>query len=188
VDLHGEKRSNTTHQSTTDPDARLCRKGPGKEAKLSSMDQALRENRNGLLVDLQVTTATGTAERDGVPRLIEQARRRGLQPNTLGADQGDATQDRVRTLRAKDVTPHVAQNTTGRRSAIHGRTTSWPGDAVSKRIRRRIEEIFGWMKTVGGVLKTRYRGLERVDFAGELVATAYTLVRLARLLPMRPAA
>jgi transposase len=188
VNFHGEQRSNATHQSRTDPDARLCRKGPGKEARLSYMGQALMENRNGLLVDFQVTIATGTAERDVVPRLIDGARARGFHPSTLGADKGYDTEDCVRTLRARGVTPHVAQNASGRRSAIDERTTSWPGYAVSQRIRRRIEEIFGWMKTVGGFRKTRYRGLERVDFAGYLVATAYNLVRLARLAPMGTAA
>jgi transposase len=188
VDFHGEKRSNATHQSATDPDARLCRKGPGKEARLSYMGQALMENRNGLLVDFQVTAATGTAERDVVPDLIDGARQRGFHPKTLGADKGYDTEDCVRTLRAKGVTPHVAQNTTGRRSAIDGRTTSWSGYAASQKVRKRIEEIFGWMKTVGGFRKTRYRRLERVDFAGYLVATAYNLVRLARLAPMRTAA
>ena len=182
VDFHGEKRSNATHQSTTDPDARLCRKGPGKEAKLSYMGQALMENRHGLLVDFQITTATGTAERDVVPRLIEEARLRGFHPRTLGADKGYDTQECVAQLRAKKVTPHVAQNTTkGRRSAIDGRTTGRPGYPISQRKRKCIEEIFGWMKTVGAFRKTRFRGLERVDFAGYLVATAYNLVRLVRL-------
>jgi transposase len=186
VDFHGEKRSNATHQSTTDPDARLCRKGPGKEAKLSYMGQALMENRNGLLVDFQITTATGTAERDVVPRLIEEARLRGFHPKTLGADKGYDTQDCVAQLRATKVTPHVAQNTTkGRRSAIDGRTTRRLGYPVSQRIRKtHRREIFGWMKTVGAFRKTRFRGLERVDFAGYLVATAYNLVRLVRLAPV----
>ena len=187
VNFHGEKRSNATHQSTTDPDARLCRKGPGKEAKLAYMGHALMENRHGLLVEFQITTATGTAERDAVPRLIEAAKRQGFHPRTLGADKGYDTQDCVATLRAKQVTPHVAQNISrGRRSAIDGRTTSWPGYAISQRIRKRVEEIFGWMKTVGGFRKTRYRGLERVDFAGYLVGAAYNLVRLARLAMLAP--
>jgi transposase len=181
VDFHGHKRSNATHQSTTDRDARLCRKGPGKEARLSYMGQALMENRHGLLVDFQITAATGTAERDVVPRLIREARLRGFHPKTLGADKGYDTQECVRTLRAQGVTPHVAQNTTGRRSAVDRRTTRGPGYVASQKVRKRIEEIFGWMKTVGGFRKTRYRGLERVDFAGYLVATAYNLVRLARL-------
>ncbi len=189
VDFHGEKRSNATHQSRTDPDARLCRKGPGKEAKLSYMGQALMENRHGLLVDFQMTVATGTAERDVVPRLIREARHRGFHPRTLGADKGYDTGDCVAQLRALGVTPHVAQNTSpGRSSAIDGRTTSWPGYAISQCIRKRVEEIFGWMKTVGVFRKTRYRGLERVDFAGYLVASAYNLVRLARLAPLSGAA
>lgn len=189
VDFHGQRRSNATHQSTTDPEARLCRKGTGKEAKLSYVGHALMDNRNGLLVDFQVTCATGTAERDVVPELIDGARQRGFQPRTLGADKGYDTQDCVAALRARGVTPHVAQNTSaGRRSAIDGRTTSWPGYAISQRIRKRVEEVFGWMKTVGGFRKTRYRGLERVDFAGYLVATAYNLVRLTRLVPLSTAA
>src|SRR5438552_3699593 len=181
VDFHREKRSNATHQSTTDPDARLCRKGPGKEARLSYMGQALMENRHGMLVDFQVTAATGTAARDVVPRLINEARLRGFHPRTLGADTGYDTLECVRTLRAHGVTPHVAQTTTGRRSAVDRRTTIGLGYVASQKVRKRIEEIFGWMKTVGGLRKTRYRGLERVDFAGYLVAAAYNLVRLARL-------
>lgn len=181
VDFHNQQRSNATHQSTTDPDARLYRKGPGKEARLSYMGQALMENRHGLLVDFQITTATGTAERDVVPHLIDDARARGFHPTTLGADKGYDTRPWVQAMRAQGVTPHVAQNTTGRRSAVDGRTTHGPGYAASQKVRRRIEEIFGWMKTVGGFRKTRYRGLERVDFAGYLVAAAYNLVRLVRL-------
>jgi transposase len=188
VNFHGEKRSNATHQSTTDPDARLCRKGPGKEAKLSYLGHALMENRHGLLVDFQVTVATGTTEWDVVPRLLDGATARGFHPRTLGADKGYDTAACVRSLRARGVTPHVAQNTSGRRSAIDGRTTSWPGYAASQKVRKRIEEIFGWMKTVGGLRKTRFRGLERVDFAGYLVATAYNLVRLARLAALPTAA
>ena len=181
VDFHDQKRSNATHQSTTDPDARLYRKGPGKEARLSYMGQALMENRHGLLVDFQVTTATGTAERDVLPELIDDARVRGFHPTTLGADKSYDTRACVASLRAIGVTPHVAQNTTGRRSAVDGRTTHAHGYDASQKVRRRIEEIFGWMKTVGGFRKTRYRGLERVHFAGYLVAAAYNLVRLVRL-------
>jgi IS5 family transposase len=152
------------------------------------MGQALMENRHGMLVDFQVTTATGTAERDVLPRLINEARLRGFHPRTLGADKGYDTLECVRTLRAHRVTPHVAQNTTGRRSAVDRRTTTGHGYTASQKVRKRIEEIFGWMKTVGGLRKTRYRGLERVDFAGYLVATAYNLVRLARLATMATAA
>src|SRR6266576_1912073 len=127
VDFHREKRSNATHQSLTDPDARLYRKGPGKEARLSYMAQALMENRHGMLVDFQVTTASGTAERDVIPQLIDDARLRGFHPKTLGADKGYDTRECVQALRARGITPHVAQNTTGRRSAVDGRTTRVPG-------------------------------------------------------------
>ena len=150
------------------------------------LGHALMENRHGLLVDFAVTTATGTAECAVVPRLLAAAKQRGFHPKTLGADKGYDTHDLVAQLRAKGVTPPVAQNTKGRRSAIDGRTTSWPGYAVSQRIRKRVEEIFGWMKTVGGLRKTRYRSLEKVDFAGYLVGAAYNLVRLARLAPGLP--
>ncbi|HEY0580935.1 MAG TPA: IS5 family transposase [Chloroflexota bacterium] len=162
--------------------------GTGQGGCLSYMGQALMENRHGLLVDFQVTTATGTAERDVVPQLIDDARVRGFHPKTLGADKGYDTRECVQTLRAQGVTPHVAQNTTGRRSAVDGRTTHGPGYIASQKVRRRIEEIFGWMKTVGGFRKTRYRGLERVNFAGYLVGAAYNLVRLARLATLASAA
>ena len=181
VDFHGERRSNATHRSTTDPDARLMRKGKGKEAKLVFMGHALMENRHGLLVDFQVTHATGTAERDIVPKLLDQAKERHFHPKTLGGDKNYDTQDCVADIRERRVTPHVAQNTSGRRSAIDGRTTRHPGYAVSQRIRKRVEEIFGWMKTVAGFRRTRYRGLGRTGLAGYLVATAYNLVRLSRL-------
>ncbi len=183
VDFHGEKRSNATHQSTTDPEARLLRKGKGKEAKLVFMGHALMENRHGLLVDFQVTQATGTAERDVVPELLERAKNRRFRPKTLGGDKNYDTKDCVQDMREHQVTPHVAQNQTSRRrSAIDGRTTRHPGYAVSQRIRKRVEEIFGWMKTVGGFRRTRYRGLDKTGLAGFLVATAYNLVRLAKLL------
>jgi len=181
VDFHKEKRSNKTHQSTTDPEARLLKKGKGKEAKLSFMGHALMENRHGLLVDFQMTEATGTAERDVTPKLLRQARDRGFHPKTLGGDKNYDTRDCVADIRGCGVTPHVAQNTSGRRSAIDGRTTRHPGYAVSQRIRKRVEEIFGWMKTVGGFRRTRFRGLERTSHAGYLVATAYNLVRLSCL-------
>ncbi len=187
VDFHGEKRSNATHQSTTDGEARLFRKGKGKEAKLVFMSHALMENREGILVDLLTSQATGTAERDAVPKLIDQARERHFHPKTMGADKGYDTRDCVAAMRARGVTPHVAQNTSHRSSAIDGRTTRHPGYAVSLRIRKRVEEIFGWMKTVGGFRHTRYHGLDRTGLAAYLVGTAYNLVRLAKILS-RPAA
>jgi len=181
VNFRGEKRSNKTHQSTTDPDARLMRKGKGKEARLVFMGHALMENRHGLLVDFQVTHATGTAERDMVPVLLDQAKERRFHPKTLGGDKNYDTRDCVADMRERRVTPHVARNTSKRRSAIDGRTTRHPGYAISQRIRKRVEEVFGWMKTVGGFRRTRYRGLDRTGLAGYLVATAYNLVRLSRL-------
>jgi transposase len=186
VDFRGERRSNATHRSTTDPDARLMRKGKGKEAKLVFMGHALMENRHGLLVDFEVTHATGTAERDMVPKLLDQAKERHFRPKTLGGDKNYDTQGCVADIRERRVTPHVAQNTSGRRSAIDGRTTRHPGYAVSQRIRKRVEEVFGWMKTIGGFRRTRYRGLDRTGLAGYFVATAYNLVRLSRL-TARPA-
>jgi IS5 family transposase len=182
VDFRNEKRSNATHASTTDPESRLAKKGKGKEAKLSFAAHALMENRHGLLVDFVVTPATGTAERDAVPRLLDGARERGFRPRTLGADKSYDTANCVAAVRARKVTPHVAQNTTKRRSAIDGRTTCWPGYALSQRARKRVEEVFGWVKTVGGLRRTRYRGIERTGLVGYLVATAYNLVRLANLL------
>ncbi len=139
------------------------------------------ENRNGLLVDFQTTQATGTAERDVVPMLLDQARERGFHPKSLGADKGYDTQECVAAVRRCGVTPQVAQNTSGRSSALDGRTTWHPGYTISQRIRKRVEEIFGWMKTVGGFRRTRYHGLERTGLAAYLVGTAYNLVRMAKL-------
>jgi transposase len=188
VDFHGERRSNATHESTTDPEAKLAKKSKGTAAKLSFMAHALMENRHGLLLDFVVSPATGTAERDAVPRLLDDALARGFHPRTLGADKGYDTSDCVRALRQRRVTPHVARNTGGgRRSAIDGRTTRHPGYAVSQRLRKRVEEIFGWVKTVGGFRRTRFRGLDRTGLAGYLVATAYNLVRMARLVVRVPA-
>jgi transposase len=151
-DFHGQKRSNETHASTTDPDARLYRKGRGKEAKLCFMGHALMENRNGLIVGATATRASGHAERLAAQHLIAPHADRP-QRITVGADKGFDTQDFVAEMREINVTPHVAQNDNGRRSAIDGRTTRHPGYAVSLRIRKRIEEAFGWAKTVAGLRK-----------------------------------
>jgi len=180
ADFRGEKRSNATHASTTDPDARLYRKGEGKEAKLCFMGHALMENGSGLLVGACLTGANGHAERVAALALIEpHADRPGA--ITLGADKAFDAQDFVNELRSMRVTPHVAQNTT-RRSAIDRRTTRHPGYAASQRVRKRIEEAFGWIKTVAGQEKTRFCGVERVEFAFTLAAAAYNLVCLPRLL------
>ena len=182
VNFRGERRSNATHQSTTDPDARLMKKGKGKEAKLVFLGHALMENRHGLLVDFQVTRATGTAECETVPELLDAASDRGFHPKTLGSDKNYDTQACVADQRVRGVTPHVAQNTTNRRSAIDGGPIRHPGYTLSQRIRKRVEEIFGWMKTIGGFRRSRHWGLERTGLAGYLVATAYNLARLSRLL------
>ena len=182
VDFHGEKRSNATHQSTTDPEARLKKKGKGKEAKLVYEGHGLMENRNGFLVDCLVTQASGTAERDAVPILLDGARERGFRPRTLGADKNYDTQGCVADMRARGVTPHVAQNTTRRKSTIDGRTTCQHGYAISQRLRKRIEEIWGWAKDVGGLRRSRFRGVKKLQWASYLVGAAYNLARLAGML------
>ena len=182
VDFHGEKRRNDTHESKTDPEARLARKGNGKEAKLSYSQHALMENRNGLLVEIQIAPATGTAERDTAIAMIE-GYVPGTERITLAGDKGYDTRGFVENCRERNVTPHVAQNAGPRRSsAIDGRTTRHPGYSVSQVIRKRVEEIFGWTKTVGNFRKTRFRGLERTQLASYLVGAAYNLMRMARLL------
>ncbi|MCW3477488.1 IS5 family transposase [Limobrevibacterium gyesilva] len=180
-DFHGQKRSNDTHASTTDPDAQLYRKGRGKEAKLCFMEHALMENRNGLIIGAIATRASGHAERLAALHLIEPHADRP-QPITLGGDKGFDTQDFVAELREINVTPHVAQNDNGRRSAIDGRTTRHPGYTVSLRIRKRIEEAFGWAKTVAGLRKARHRGLPKIDWQFTFTMAAYNLVRLPKLL------
>jgi hypothetical protein len=181
VDFKGEKRSNATHASTTDPDAMLYRKGPGMEARLCFIGHGLMENRSGLIVGTRLTRVSGHAERLAALDLIAP---HGDRPRavTLGADKGYDAKDFVMELRERNVRPHVAQNSGGRRSAIDRRTTRHPGYATSQRIRKRIEEAFGWIKTVAGLRKTRFRGLARVDLAFAFAAAAYNLVRLPRLL------
>jgi transposase len=181
ADFHGEKRSNDTHASTTDPEARLYRKGPGKEAKLCFMGHALMENRNGLVVDACLTPADGRAERVAALHMIEPHADRP-QAITLGADKAYDAEDFLNELRSMKVTPHVAQNTSGRSSAIDGRTTRHAGYAVSQRIRKRIEEAFGWIKMVAGLEQTKFRGCDRVGWAFSFAATAYNLKRLPKLL------
>ncbi len=182
VDFRGEKRSNDTHASTTDPDAKLMRKGNGREAKLCFSAHSLMENRNGMLVGFRVDAADGRAERRNALQLIDDTKIHGGRI-TLGGDKGYDTRDFIAGCRERNVTPHVAQNHhKKRRSAIDGRTTGTAGYAISQRLRKRVEEIFGWMKTVGGFRKTRYRGVARTQFAGYLVGCAYNLVRMSRLL------
>lgn len=181
VDFKGERRSNQTHESTTDPEARLYRKGAGMEARLCFIGHTLMENRSGLIVDACLTPADGHAERIAALAMIEpRADRPGA--ISLGADKAYDTQDFVNELRAMNVRPHVAQNTNGRRSAIDGRTTRHAGYAMSQTIRKRIEEGFGWIKTIAGQRKTRFRGRDRVGWAFTFAAAAYNLVRLPKLL------
>jgi transposase len=180
VDFHGESRSNATHASATDPEARLARKGPGNEAKLSFAGHVLMENRNGLVVDLALTQATGTAEREAA--LEMPGRLEGGNRATVGADKGYDTKDFVTGCRERAVSPHVARKR--RHSAIDGRTVRHTGYAASQRVRKRVEEIFGWMKTVGGGRKLRYIGLERNFMWAALTSTAYNLVRMAKLMPI----
>ena len=184
--FHGETLSNETHASTTDRDARLYRKGKGKEAKLCFMGHALMENRCGLIVGAVATRASGHAERLAALHLVEPHADRP-QRVTLGGDKGFDARDFVAELREINVTPHPAQNTgNGRTSAIDGRTTRHPGYAVSQRIRKRIEEAFGWAKTVAGLRKARHRGLAKVDWQFTFAMAAYNLVRLPKLLGAAP--
>jgi len=184
VDFKGEKRSNATHRSTTDPDAMLYRKGPGMEAKLCFIGHGLMENRSGLLVDARLTRVSGHAERLAALDMIQAFADRPV-AITLGADKSYDAADFVEELRTMKVRPHVAQNTNGRRSAIDKRTTRHPGYAASQRIRKRIEETFGWTKTIAGMRKTKLRGLPKVDWAFTFAAAAYNLVRLPKLLAER---
>jgi transposase len=179
VNFHGERRSNATHQSMTDPDARLFRKGNGREAKLCYMGHVLMENRHGLVVRAQATTATGTAEAHTAEDLVEQIV--GDRRRTVGADKAFDTADFVDAMRDLNVTPHVAQSTTGRRSAIDERTTRHPGYEISQRARKRVEEIFGWLKTVGLMRKVRHRGTDRVDWMFVFACAVYNLVRIRNL-------
>jgi transposase len=201
ADFRGQKRSNDTHASTTDPDARLYRKGKGKETKLCFIGHGLMENRHGLLVDACLALADGTmffaydpgdafetlehaahhAERVAALHMIEP---RADRPTaiTLGADKAYDAEDFVNELRSMNVTPHVAQNTRGRSSAVDGRTTRHGGYAASQRIRKRIEEAFGWIKTVAGQEKTSFRGRDRVAWTFTFAAAAYNLVRLPKLI------
>ena len=182
-DFHGEAPANATHESTTDPDARLFRKGPGREARLCFMGHALMENRNGLVVDACLTKADGHAERIAALHMIEP---RADRPGriTLGADKGYDAEDFVNELRAMNVAPHVAAK--ARRSAVDGRTTRHAGYKVSQIIRKRIEEVFGWTKSAAGFRKTRHRGLARVGWQFTFTLAAYNLIRLPKLLAATP--
>ena len=180
-DFHGEKPANATHASTTDPEAKLYRKGHGKEAKLSFMGHALMENRSGLIVATALTAATGTAERTAAEAMIVRYSP-GARRITLGADKGYDAAAFVADLRALNVTPHIAQNTAGRRSAIDVRTTRHSGYAVSQQKRKRIEEPFGWAKMIGGFARPMLRGANKLGFKFTLTMAGYNLIRLPKLI------
>ena len=186
VDFHGQKRSNETHESTTDPDARLARKGKGKEAKLSYNGNLLVENRSGLIVNAELLEANGRAERDAALVMLEQIP--GDSRITVGGDKGFDTAEFVNECRHMNVTPHVAQNTSRPGgSAIDARTTRHAGYAVSQKKRKRIEECFGWMKDIALLRKLKHRGLLKVGWIFTFAAAAYNLVRMRNLIPI-PAA
>jgi transposase len=180
VNFHGQRRSNATHESTTDPDARLYKKARGREARLGYLGHVLMEHRSGLIVQATVTPADGHGERDAALVMIERVP--GRHRITVAGDKGYDTQDFVAGLRTMHVTPHLAQHTTGRRSAIDARTTRHAGYAISQQKRKLVEQGFGWMKTIGGLRKLRHRGGALVSWVFTFTAAAYNIVRLRRLL------
>jgi transposase len=179
-DFHGEKRSNQTHQSTTDPEAKLLRKGPGKEAKLCFTGHAVMENRTGLCVHFQVTPSVGVTESTTALAQLEELRERAFDPTTVGADKNYHNLEFVQGCRGAGVAPHVAEVKGRKVPGLDGRSKK-KGDETSQRLRKRIEEIFGWMKTTGGLRKTRYGGVERTNACAQMVAATYNLLRLAKL-------
>lgn len=188
VQFRNERRTNATHASTTDPEARLYRKSQGQAAKLAFLGHTLMDNRHGLLIDVQVTSATGTAERDAALAMVDRVRAQGGHPVSVGADKGYDTRDFVAALMTRSIDPHIARNAydTGkarRASAVPADVAASPGYAISQRKRKLIEEGFGWMKMIGGLRRTRYRGIARTQLSAYLTATAYNLLRISRLLP-----
>lgn len=181
IDFHGHKRSNATHASVTDLQARLYKKGKGKEAKLSYIGHAMTENRHGLVVQTEMTQATGTAEREAAKLMIEAHDPGSERRITVGADKGYDTAAFVADLRAMCVTPHVAQNNKRRASAIDARTTRHPGYAISQKKRKLVEEPFGWGKTIGGLARPMRRGTQRMGFVFTFTMAAYDLIRLPRI-------
>jgi hypothetical protein len=179
--FHREKRRNETHASTTEPEAKLYKKGKGKEAKLSYIGNVLTENRNGFVVEAELRPVSGTVEREAAAAMIVR-HSPGAQRITIGGDKGFDTADFVADMRAFNVTPHIAQNATGRRSAIDGRTTRHPGYEISQQKRKRVEEPFGWGKTIGGLARPMLRGVKKLDFKFIWTMAAYDLIKLPRLI------
>jgi transposase len=185
VNFHGEKRSNETHESTTDPEAKLATKGNHQAAKPSFMAHVMMENRNGLCVDIEVTQASGYAEREAALEMLDRQRERGVRPRTLAADAGYDIEQFGCDVRARNVTPHIAWNRDPRRKrhVVRERVTQGWAYKLSQRARKKVEEIFGWGKTVGGLRKTRYRGVERTGLWACITGAAYNLLRMSKLLP-----
>lgn len=184
VNFHGEKRSNATHQSTTDPESRLYRKGAGKEAKLCYNGHALMENRHGLLLDISVTPADTKSQWTAAAQMLKRQAKKRRKPKTLAGDKGYDTKGFVEMLQQRQIAPHIAAN--DKRpggSAVDPRIRNRKGYAISQRARKRIEEIFGWMKVIGGLRKTRYKGRARTQLAAEIIGAAYNLLRIAKLKP-----
>ena len=185
IDFHGEKRANDTHQSTTDPEARLYKKSAGKESKLSFMGHVTMDNRHGLVVSARYTHATGKAEREAAQSMLATLRKKRRSTRlTVGADKAYDTRDFTEQLRRLNVTPHVAQNNVSRASAIDERTTRHPGYAISQRKRKRVEEIFGWLKTVGPMRKTHYKGVRRGGWMFAFANAVYNLLRIKNILSL----
>jgi transposase len=182
VNFHGEKRSNATHESTTDPEARLARKGNGKESKLSYSGHVLMENRNGLCVDLRVAPATGYAERDEALEMLRRLRRRGYEPKTLGGDKGYCLGDFPQKVLDLGIKPHLAVPDNAPTRSPARRFTRSEGYKVSQVIRKRVEEIFGWGKSVAGLRRTKLKGRRKTWDGGYLIMAAYNLTRMIRLL------
>jgi len=181
VDFHGQKRTNDTHQSTTDPEARLYRKGLGKESKLSFMGHVVIDNRHGLVVSTRYTQATGRAEREAAEVMVKKVKRRRRSRLTLAADKGYDTDDFIRRMRNLSVTPHVAQNRSNRSSAIDERTTRHRGYAISQRKRKIVEQIFGWLKTIGLMRKTHHKGVDRGGWMFTFANAVYNLIRIRNI-------
>ncbi len=183
VDFHGERRSNETHASTTDPEARLTRKGRGKESRLAFMGHALMENRNGLFVGIRATQATGKAEVQAAQELVQQQLRQGVKPTSLGADKGYCTNEFVANLRKRRIRAHVAMQERRRLQGLDGRTLNSTAYQVSQRIRKRVEEGFGWLHTIAGTKKIKLRGQQKVEMAFILAGCALNVMRIAKLAP-----
>jgi len=181
ADFHGQKRRNDTHESTTDPESRLFRKSQGKEARLCYAAHALMDNRHGLYTDLQVSQSVGTTEAEAAKQILDRQRRKRIRPDSVGADKGYHNKEFVGELRKRGIKPHIAQVAGRKTPGLDGRTTRHASYAISQRKRKRVEEIFGWLKTVAGLRKTRFRGVDRIRQQAQMAGAAYNLLRISKL-------